>query len=127
MITDIHGHTSALWKARNDILHDKENEAMMQIRSETLASITDYHLHPEKLLFDDRHLCSMPREKRLKASTSTQRRWALRKIKESLEQYTRQGTRQTLPLFSTSTVLRKFSSKKSFCGLFRRRGYTFGP
>ncbi|KAI2489451.1 hypothetical protein MHU86_25142 [Fragilaria crotonensis] len=94
-IQAIHGYTTALWKARNEILHDNSNDDMRTIRSDTIASITDYHRHPDKMLFEDRHLCSMPLETLLKASVSTQRRW-LHRVKVSREQYTHQGTRQTL-------------------------------
>lgn len=94
-IQAIHGYTTALWKARNEILHDNSKDDMRTIRSDTIASITDYHRHPDKMLFEDRHLCSMPLETLLKASASTQRRW-LHRVKVSREQYTHQGTRQTL-------------------------------
>lgn len=103
LIQAVHTYTVDLWKARNEKLHDRENEEMKRIRSDNIAKICETYSQVQKLHFDDRYLCDQPLENILGSSVSTQRRW-LRRVRESQKLHTQMGKRQT---FMTSFFARR--------------------
>ena len=84
MLSIVHGiseHNMRLWKARNDMLHNKTDGDMARIRSAEAAEIISLHEQPEQLRFSDRYLCNQPLEKLL----SSARRCWLRHVRLARE------------------------------------------
>ena len=95
IVQGIFEHSMRLWRARNDILHNKTNSKLSRVRSSETAEIISMYEKPELLRFSDRYLCSRPLEKLLSSVPSTLQRW-LRRVKISRELHDRDGARQSL-------------------------------
>ena len=95
IVHGIYEHSTRLWKARNEMLHQKTDCDLLRIRSSETAEIISMYEHPELLRFSDRYLCSRPLDKLLSSAPSTRRRW-LRRVKLSRDLQDRDGARQSL-------------------------------
>ena len=95
IIQATHVFTYETWLSRNSDLHQTDDADLAAIRSAELAEIRYYHGQPHLLQSSDRHYCSRSLDKLLTSSTSTRRRW-LRRVKKSILDLQRDGTRQSL-------------------------------
>ena len=95
IIQSVQRFTKQIWLSRNSALHVTDDAAMKNIRSSETAQIRHYHENPSLLVFADRHLCSRSLPKLLAGSASTRRRW-LHRVKLSISEAEREGTRQPL-------------------------------
>jgi ribonuclease HI len=95
IVNGIYEHSLRLWKARNEMLHNKTDGDLLRVRSSETAEIISIYAKPELLRFSDRYLCSRPLEKLLSSAPSTRRRW-LRRVKFSRALQDREGARQSL-------------------------------
>ena len=95
IVNGIYEHSLRLWKARNEMLHNKTDSDLSRVRSSETAEIISMHANPELLRFSDRYLCSRPLDTLLSSAPSTRRRW-LRRVKFSRALQDRDGARQSL-------------------------------
>ena len=95
IVQGIFEHIMHLWRARNDMLHNKNRQRTVE--GSILGVCRDHGSvqKPEPLRFSDIHLCSQPLKKLLSSAPSTCQRW-LRRVKISRELHDRDGARQSL-------------------------------
>ena len=94
-ISAIYEHVTRIWKARNGVLHSKDDEGQNQIRSAEVAEIKALFQNPHLLRVCDRHLCDRSMESIIHGPISLQRRW-IRKVRRSIAENERDGGRQSL-------------------------------
>jgi hypothetical protein len=66
---------TAMWKSRNDVLHDKQSPELQKIRESEVAEITELYTNKQLIGAGDKHYCERPIDLILKKSPSTRRRW----------------------------------------------------
>jgi hypothetical protein len=95
ILQSFHVLTQQLWKSRNKILHDSQDEAQQTIRDSERVEICALYSQSDSLPAGDRHYCERPLESILKMTTTSRRRW-LRYMKMAKARLTRDGQRQML-------------------------------
>jgi hypothetical protein len=96
LIQDTFVLTHTIWKARNQVLHDKSQKELHQTHHLEVTEITALHSHPGQLPFGDRHHCTNTTLQRLlSSSAATRRRWLMRVRRARLRHTSTDGKRQT--------------------------------
>jgi hypothetical protein len=94
-ISAIYDHATRIWKARNGVLHSKDDDEQYHIRSKEVAEIKVLYQNPHLLRACDRHLLDRSLDSIIHGSPSLQRRW-LRKVRRSIAENELDGGRQSL-------------------------------
>jgi hypothetical protein len=96
LIQDTFVLTHTIWKARNQVLHDKSQKELHQTHHLEVTEITALQSHPGQLPFGDRHHCTNTTLQRLlSSSAATRRRWLMRVRRARLRHTSTDGKRQT--------------------------------
>lgn len=95
ILRQLHKVAQRLWKSRNQVLHQSDEQDLKAMRDSELREIRELYAHPEALQAGDRHYCAQPLEAILKKNPATRRRW-LRYTRLSRERMIKAGQRQML-------------------------------
>ena len=95
ILRHIHHVNQRLWKSRNTVLHQSDEQALKDLRDSEAREIREMYAHPDLLQTGDRHYCDAPLDDILKKSTASRRRW-LRYTRMSRERMIKDGKRQLL-------------------------------
>lgn len=95
IIDATHEFTRAIWLSRNSALHDKADDDARRTRDTDIAEIRIYHSKPHLLPYHNQHYCCRSLDKLISGSSSNRRRW-LRIVKQSMAEYKRDVSRQSL-------------------------------
>ena len=96
-ISAIYDHATRIWKARNEVLHSKDDDEQMYISSTEIAEIKALYRQPHCLLQTcDHHDCERSMGSLINGSFSLRRRWLRRVRKSNAENDLDDGGRQSL-------------------------------
>ena len=95
IIAALYGHSSRMWLSRNEVLHSDDESILRDIRSTEVAEIKALYKKPYLLRAGDRHYCQRSLDRLLSGSAATRRRW-LRRVRKSIEEYRKDGGRQSV-------------------------------
>jgi hypothetical protein len=83
VMTSLHALSKALWKGRNDCMHQMSNRETLRLTRVEDLEIQHYYAQPELLAPEDRHYCEQrPLSTLLKSTPANCRRW-LRQVKKA--------------------------------------------
>ncbi|KAI2507937.1 hypothetical protein MHU86_6470 [Fragilaria crotonensis] len=93
--------TQRLWKSRNKVLHQSDEQEIKDIRDSEAREIRELYAHPDLLQARDQHYCDQPIGELLKKSPASRRRW-LQYTHMSRERMTKAGATADDTFLSTT-------------------------